>query len=105
MSTTSVYPDHLHPQQFPPPLNPTGYTAQPSEGIDINHLRGTFDPAAIPVQSNTGPATNPSVQPPAGSDFATVIEILTQNQIALQQQFLANQTSLQQNLLDVMHEV
>ncbi|KAG6864010.1 hypothetical protein C0991_001122 [Blastosporella zonata] len=106
MSTTSVYPDYFHPQQFPPPLNPTGYTAQPSEGINITHLHGTFDPAAIPVPPpNTRPVTYLGVQPPTGFDFATVIKILIQNQTALQQQFLANQTSLQQNLLNVMHKV
>ncbi|KAG6823078.1 hypothetical protein H0H92_011478, partial [Tricholoma furcatifolium] len=101
MSTTSVYPDHLHPNQFPPPLNPAGYAPQSSGGVDNMYLRGNVDPATILYQGNSGPIINPVAQPQARSDLHAIIDILVQNQSAIQQ----SQSTLQQNLVDVMHEV
>ncbi|KAG6822716.1 hypothetical protein H0H92_012836, partial [Tricholoma furcatifolium] len=97
MSTTSVYPDHLHPGQFPPPLNPAAYAPQSSGGVDNAYLRGNVDAASIPYQGTA----QPRPQPPDPSDLQAVVNILAQNQTALQQ----TQSTFQKNLIDVMHEV
>ncbi|KAG6862980.1 hypothetical protein C0991_009027 [Blastosporella zonata] len=96
MSTTSVYSDYAHPGQFPPPMNPDGYAPQFSAGVDNMHLRGNIDPASIPYQATD---VNPIAQPQSNLD--TIVNVLVQNQSALQE----TQATFQQNLIDVMHEV
>ncbi|KAG6824623.1 hypothetical protein H0H93_001816, partial [Arthromyces matolae] len=73
-----------------------GYAPQSSAGVDNMHLQGNVDPASIPYQ---GVGINPVAQPQPSLN--SIVDILVQNQSALQQ----TQAAFQQNLLDVMHEV
>ncbi|KAG6898904.1 hypothetical protein C0993_002930 [Termitomyces sp. T159_Od127] len=65
---TSVLPDHHHPDQYPPPLNPALYVPPVTPGLDFAHLGGSFDPAAIPGKTGTGNLGN--VQPPSSAPTA-----------------------------------